>query len=153
MPPVCHMNLFNIFCFWASLCVFRQCVFSSLFNIFCFRASFCRCGRVVFVSFFNIPWVFSTFPASGLACEGFADVSSWIFSNISCIWASFWSFRQGASWSKSQDHHTTLEASPDAQRILHGKLLWSCIRHHPAKICVAGLLCLTCYIVTITLTF
>ncbi len=138
MPPVCLMNRFNIFCFWASLCVFRQCVFSSLFNIFCFRASFCRCGRVVFVSFstflesfqhFLLPgWLakippmcllesFPTFPASGLASEVSGNVPS---------------------WSKSQDHHTTLEASPDAQRMLHGKLLWSCIRHHPAKICVAG---------------
>ena len=138
MPPMCLMNLFNIFCFWASLCVFRQCVFSSLFNIFCFRASFCRCGRVVFVSFFNSPWVFPTFPASGLACKDSADVSSWIFSTFPASGLASEVSGNVPSWSKSQDHHTTLEASPDAQRMLNGKLLWSCIRHQPAKICVAG---------------
>ena len=111
MPPVCLMNLFNIFCF---------------------RASCWRSRRCVFLSLFNISWVFSTFPASGLASEVSGSVPS---------------------WGKSQDRYTTLEASPNAQRMLHMKLLWSCNRHNLAKICGRGLKCLTCYIVTITLTF
>ena len=104
----------------------------NLFNSFCFRASCWRSRRCVFLSLFNISWVFSTFPASGLASEVSGSVPS---------------------WGKSQDRYTTLEASPNAQRMLHGKLLWSCNRHNLAKICGRGLQCLTCYIVTITLTF
>ena len=102
----------------------------NLFNIFCFRASCWRSRRCVFLSLFSISWVLSTFPASGLASEASGNVPS---------------------WGKSQDHYTTLGASPNAQRMLHGKLLCSCNRHNLAKICGRGSQCLTCYIVTITL--
>ena len=103
----------------------QNCVFLSLFNIFCFWAS-------LWTFRWCVSWIFSTFPASVLASEVSGSVPS---------------------WGKSQDRYTTLEASPNAQRMLHGKLLWSCSRHNLAKICGRGLQCLTCYILTITLTF
>ena len=104
-------------------------------------------------------WVFSIFSACGLAFEHSAGVSLESFQhflslfNISCLRASFWGFRQRAFLRQISRRVMVLEASPSAQRMLHGKLLWSCNCHNLAKICGRGLQCLTCYIVTITLTF
>ena len=108
--------------------------------------SFWRCRRCV-------SWIFSTLFASGLAVEDRADASSWVFSTFPASKLASEVSGSMPSWGKSQDRYTTLEASLHARRMLHGKLLWSCNRHNLAKICGRGLHCLTCYIVTITLTF